>query len=412
MEPVVVQEAPASGFERYFGTVLDGLGDPRVTAVLSGPLSDEAAAFVRSSFLGSFAEAVSRLEEPFGGFPDGMDSSSDPVEDAIAFIDEHAAEHRQTVAVAMLIAIGDFVVANRARVIDAMKAAGEGPLDDRPGRMAAVASVISEVRGELPAIEDAADDVAAEAAMESLRSRIEPLRDELLSQVLDDAVVWGSRQEDPDEQRPGVPPLTAGGRRSDVEDLLVESWLLEMDMHLMLAARVGKPIEGNAVVADDQREFVLDALVAVQEAYTIRPDAAVLLKFGQLRLAKGDVGEARAAAEKVMEMVDDAESPIHAAAVELYDAVTEASPLTRRDRRCFVATAAMGDVDAPEVETLRAFRDAILIKSRPGRAFVQAYYRFSPPLADAIAASGVLRAAARNILIRPVAGLVSLFIRD
>lgn len=41
---------------------------------------------------------------------------------------------------------------------------------------------------------------------------------------------------------------------------------------------------------------------------------------------------------------------------------------------CFIATAVYGDKHAPEVETLRQFRDNVLMESAPGRAFVRFYY--------------------------------------
>ena len=47
------------------------------------------------------------------------------------------------------------------------------------------------------------------------------------------------------------------------------------------------------------------------------------------------------------------------------------------------------------VEVLKEFRDIYLLKSRPGIAFVKAYYKYSPPIADVIARHGVLRSVVR-----------------
>lgn len=69
---------------------------------------------------------------------------------------------------------------------------------------------------------------------------------------------------------------------------------------------------------------------------------------------------------------------------------------------CFIATAAYGSPLAPEVQTLRRFRDEFLMGNAPGRLFVALYYRLSPPVAATVAASPVLKALARGAL-APVA---------
>lgn len=49
---------------------------------------------------------------------------------------------------------------------------------------------------------------------------------------------------------------------------------------------------------------------------------------------------------------------------------------------CYIATAAYGSYNVPEVVTLRRFRDEILLKHWLGRAFVKFYYAVSPTLAE------------------------------
>jgi subtilisin family serine protease len=65
---------------------------------------------------------------------------------------------------------------------------------------------------------------------------------------------------------------------------------------------------------------------------------------------------------------------------------------------CFIATAAYGTIMHSHVQALRRFRDNYLLTSLPGRAFVDLYYKYSPPIADTISKSDSLRAATRVML--------------
>jgi hypothetical protein len=53
-----------------------------------------------------------------------------------------------------------------------------------------------------------------------------------------------------------------------------------------------------------------------------------------------------------------------------------------RDSKCFIATAAFQSKDAAPVTMLREFRDEVLLHSSLGQAFVNWYYRWSPPAAE------------------------------
>lgn len=62
---------------------------------------------------------------------------------------------------------------------------------------------------------------------------------------------------------------------------------------------------------------------------------------------------------------------------------------------CFIATAAYGTPMAAELDYLRWYRDAVLLKHALGKAFVRCYYRTSPPIADFIRGHDSLRAITR-----------------
>jgi len=73
---------------------------------------------------------------------------------------------------------------------------------------------------------------------------------------------------------------------------------------------------------------------------------------------------------------------------------------------CFIATAAYGTSTAKELDTLRTFRDEVLLESRLGSQLVEWYYQTSPPVADFISEHDVLRTLVRELLVDPVASLV------
>ena len=64
---------------------------------------------------------------------------------------------------------------------------------------------------------------------------------------------------------------------------------------------------------------------------------------------------------------------------------------------CFIATASYG-AESPEVGMLCEFRDKCLLTNPIGEAFVKAYYKLSPPIADTIRENEVLRAGVRLAL--------------
>lgn len=67
---------------------------------------------------------------------------------------------------------------------------------------------------------------------------------------------------------------------------------------------------------------------------------------------------------------------------------------------CYIATAVYGSYDAPEVMTLRCFRDNTLKKSYFGRLFIRVYYTLSPPIAKKLKNAHKINGFVRRILDR------------
>jgi len=76
---------------------------------------------------------------------------------------------------------------------------------------------------------------------------------------------------------------------------------------------------------------------------------------------------------------------------------------------CFIATAAFGTGLQGKIDVLRDFRDSVLLQHPAGRAFVNAYYTYGPPVADAVAERPWLKGWVRFFLL-PVIGIASLFV--
>ena len=78
---------------------------------------------------------------------------------------------------------------------------------------------------------------------------------------------------------------------------------------------------------------------------------------------------------------------------------------------CFVATAAYGGADHPDVRFLRAFRDGYLEHRRAGRAFIDWYWGVGAKMALVVGSSKLLRQASRVALQVLVSG-IRLFWRE
>jgi len=78
------------------------------------------------------------------------------------------------------------------------------------------------------------------------------------------------------------------------------------------------------------------------------------------------------------------------------------------NKGCFIATAAYGYYDAPQVQALRDFRDRYLEANSAGRAFVRWYYEYGPIGAAALNTHPWLKPVVRTALLPAVGGALFL----
>jgi hypothetical protein len=74
---------------------------------------------------------------------------------------------------------------------------------------------------------------------------------------------------------------------------------------------------------------------------------------------------------------------------------------------CFIATAAYGTDTAKEIDTLREFRDEVLLPKSLGASFVSLYYKISPPIANFISQHEVLRTVVRVGFVDPIVKILT-----
>lgn len=84
---------------------------------------------------------------------------------------------------------------------------------------------------------------------------------------------------------------------------------------------------------------------------------------------------------------------------------------TLKSNTCFIATAAAGSETAWEVLSLRQLRDNQLRRSTAGRLLINFYEAWSPPIAIWLAHHPLLRRCVRELVVKPAACVVSIFLR-
>ena len=405
---------------RVLDLALEGMRDHRIAAALRRGFQAELLADVEAGLMAAFRE---RLDEDgatrFDEMKDAEGATPDALLNAMAAISPKYVE-RAFEACASL--VGVFSAKHRAALLESMRAAGEGPAADRSHAMRRGETAVQGTTELAERIRrnDPPDRAAMEGAIADAMETLDDARDEMGLVELDDALTAPVKAPEPAP----VPPTPAAEGAStegeaaaptaehprdrppptDVEALVIQSWLAQADLLAAATERLGPAIEGIAGMVYEQESFLLDAIVAQQEALQARYDPEVALDLARLRAFKGDTGDARGLCQRLLELETGGEA--HDEITAFLAELDERSPI-RKDRRCFIATAAMGSELAPEVVTLRAFRDDVLMPTAAGRALVGGYYRLSPPAARWISRHPTARAWVRRAVIVPMARAVT-----
>ena len=94
------------------------------------------------------------------------------------------------------------------------------------------------------------------------------------------------------------------------------------------------------------------------------------------------------------------------------DYLDDSFKIKPKSSQCFIATAAYGNYEAPEVLVLRQFRDEKLLKTLSGRAFVKLYYSVSPFFATIISKSELLKKSVRQYFLEPIVNKLQRQMKD
>lgn len=156
------------------------------------------------------------------------------------------------------------------------------------------------------------------------------------------------------------------------------------------------------LVVDFRLLALQEKLDEVSEAYALRtPHPTIDAQFDKVY---SEIDDANQLYEQLMflEVYDrcvEAEQSVS----YLEYLVSEYFPEEETPPGCFIATAAYGTPMAGEIQILREFRDEYLLTNRPGRAFVDFYYRTSPPIARFITDHPGLKPMVRTALVPAIA---------
>lgn len=75
---------------------------------------------------------------------------------------------------------------------------------------------------------------------------------------------------------------------------------------------------------------------------------------------------------------------------------------------CYIATVCYEDINAPEVQKLRLYRDEVLSTSKGGLEFINFYYTYSPKVAEWMKDKRILNKIIKTLILNPIVKVINL----
>jgi len=239
--------------------------------------------------------------------------------------------------------------------------------------------------------------------------RLEEVHQLLLEAELEDLPDQQAEAEAlPSEEEPGEDAIPEDAldvvmRKQELEH---RARLVEARVYRIAVDLVGPKLSDPGAATEEQNTLLDDAATALEAAFGSRQEVATLLQLAEVRILQREVKKARQILDLAVKLDGDGPGGAQAKALQ---ASLEGKGAPQDKGRCFIATAACGSPEAPEVKTLRRLRDEVLVLRPAGRLLIRVYQATSPGAARMIESRPAARKVVRSFLIRPAARLAERF---
>jgi hypothetical protein len=243
------------------------------------------------------------------------------------------------------------------------------------------------------------------ARVDPVVDRIEEVHQILLAiepEGLPEQAVAGEGGESADEPSEDAIPeeaLDVVMRRQELEH---RARLLEARVYRLAVDLVGPKLSAPGAATEEQDSLLGDAATALEAAFGSRQEVSTLLQLAEVRILQREIKRARQVLDVAVKL--DPDGPGGTQAKTLLTSL-DGKDAPRDKGRCFIATAACGSPEAPEVKTLRRLRDEVLVLMPAGRLLIRVYQATSPRAAALIETRPAARKLVRSVLVRPAARL-------